>query len=424
MYQVLHANKIKTEIGLTCKAKHNSREEIYNDDLTLKNPDRLPEWIKKDLSDAEKRLQSNAERATDVLSLRNEKMQNLARKPQKNASAAIEFVISASPDFQGDWQDFFDKSKEFLVKKFGENVISCAVHADETTPHMHIIFVPIIEKDGKKRYSSSQFLGGRDGMKKLHTQFYEEVGQFFGLERGEENSRAKHDTAREFSKKIKEVEKKEEVLELNKRILQTEKRIVDGKERDVSEREKKLTAREEEVFSAEKKLDARQQNILEQEKFYGDFQKDIEKYQAEYMGQDIKSYRAVIPNYTSKSWEEVNSAENVKKNFKFGLLSNWDDVAEKVAKFCIEKSKKLVQPFQDEFNKLYDRLKKATAVIQRITENYNILQKENDELKNENTKLKSFDYRKFSATKLFELAQEKQVKEQRQNRNRSSGFER
>lgn len=320
MYQVLHINKIKTEIGLTCKAKHNSREEIYNEDLTFKDPEKVHEWIKKDLSDAEKRLQSNAARATDVLSIRKEKMQNLARKPQKNASAAIEFVVSASSDFQGDWQDFFNKSKEFLIKKFGENVISCAIHADETTPHMHIIFVPIIEKNGKKRYSSSQFLGGRDGMKKLHTQFYEEVGQFFGLERGEENSRARHNDAREFSKKVKEVAQREaEVSSAEKELDEFHEdlynREIDFAKRklEFSKHEEKLTAREAKVSSAEKEQE-------ENEKFFSENIKeiwsDIKRHEENpsYLPADIfQKIKNVVTNIALKLKQITEELEKTKK---------------------------------------------------------------------------------------------------------------
>lgn len=247
MYQVLHARKIKTEAGLFNVARHNSREEIYGENLTLINPEKIPEWLKKDLSDAEKRLQSNAPKAADVLSLRKEKMQDLARKPQKNASAAVEFVVSASQDFGGNWQEFFDKAREFLIKKYGENVISCAIHADETTPHMHILFVPIIKKDGKRRYSSSEFLGKRNDLRKLHTEFYEAVGKLFGLSRGEENSRATHGDAKTFAKKVKDVERKKEELNERENELKSESQDIEKRKKIFAENETKLFDREKAV---------------------------------------------------------------------------------------------------------------------------------------------------------------------------------
>lgn len=419
MYQVINARRISTEVGLINVAKHNSREEIYNEDLTKKDPQKFPEWLKNTLSDAEKRLQSNGKRASDVLSIRKEKMQNLARKPQKNASAAIEFVVSASHEFEGNWQEYFEKSKEFLVKKYGDNIISCAVHADETTPHMHILFVPIIEKDGKKRYSSSNFLGKRDDLKKLHTEFYNEVGQLFGLERGEENSRARHDGVKEFSKKIKDI---------------------DRKEKSVSERENKLTAREEEVSSAEKKLNTRQAIIVEHEKHYDEFKKDLEEYSKKYIGTDIKNYRDVIPDFDNKLWQEVNSEDSVKKNFDYPKFFSWKTASVEVAKFVVGKSKEFAKPFQDEFNKLYDRLKKATSVIKNLTDGIRQLSQDNEKLKNENaelTKQNKMWREQTNAEQFREIAdmldkskcqswkqylEEGKKAEQKKARNRSSGI--
>lgn len=47
-------------------------------------------------------------------------------------------------------KDFFKHSFDFLKNRYGEkNVVSSFVHLDETTPHMHFCFMPII-KDKKK----------------------------------------------------------------------------------------------------------------------------------------------------------------------------------------------------------------------------------------------------------------------------------
>ena len=47
-------------------------------------------------------------------------------------------------------KQFFELSYKFLSERYGEkNVISAYVHKDETTPHMHFLFIPIV--DDKKR---------------------------------------------------------------------------------------------------------------------------------------------------------------------------------------------------------------------------------------------------------------------------------
>ena len=53
---------------------------------------------------------------------------------------------------EGHVSEFFERSYEFLEKKYGtENVISAYVHMDEETPHMHFAFVPVTYDVKKNR---------------------------------------------------------------------------------------------------------------------------------------------------------------------------------------------------------------------------------------------------------------------------------
>ena len=53
------------------------------------------------------------------------------------------------------YQDFFAMSARFLENRFGVsngmNVVSSWVHMDETTPHMHFAFVPLVNANEKRR---------------------------------------------------------------------------------------------------------------------------------------------------------------------------------------------------------------------------------------------------------------------------------
>lgn len=401
MYQILHARRISTEVGLLNVAKHNSREDIYNEDLAFKNSENPPSWLKNTLSDAEKRLQSNGKKASDVLSLRKEKMQNLARKPQKNASAAIEFVVSASPEWQGDWKEYFEKSREFLVRKYGDNIISCAVHADETTPHMHVIFVPIIEKDGKRRYSSSNFLGKRDDLKKLHSEFYEEVGKFFELERGEENARPSYEEASSFSGKIKALEKKEIAL-------QEKENIVKEAAKEVNEKEKKAD---------------------EQIAIFEDFNKSVEDFLKEHAKPETvlpPKYRdKIIPDFENDYWKNFNTDEGIKKSVKKNVLEDWKMTVKNGCKMVVEKCQTAVRTFQREFEKCYNQLQTVSKALYWEMSNHAVTRQE---LKETKEKLKKTEerlslWRSKTPQELRELADRRESRQQQQ-RTRSSGFER
>jgi hypothetical protein len=53
---------------------------------------------------------------------------------------------------QADQRKFFEETVKFLQKRYGENnCVSAEVHYDETTPHLHYCFIPIVWDDKKKR---------------------------------------------------------------------------------------------------------------------------------------------------------------------------------------------------------------------------------------------------------------------------------
>lgn len=279
MFQVLQIRKIKTIVGLKNVAAHNSRENIYTDDGELQEGIERPDWLNHEFSQDDffdKQITNQPDQmSAEVLRKREKLIADLKRKPQKNASAGVEFVISASPEFQGDWNAFFGKAESFLRKKFGDNCIQFAVHHDETTPHMHVLYVPIVEKEGVRKYSSSEFLGGKFGMQKLHTEFYEQVGKYFGLERGEAGSRATHGNARDFQKKINELESRElavkekeqqqiflqENLKKTQEEQKAKKMELDEREKTLSDERERLLERSKALSDKETRLNAMESDI-------------------------------------------------------------------------------------------------------------------------------------------------------------------
>lgn len=124
---------------------------------------------------------------------------SIPEKRRKNAVLCIEHLITASPDWSG-WntekeKEFFDKSLEFVKQKYGsENVIAHSIHRDETTPHLIVYVVPIDEKGG---LNAKKWLGGRSKLSQTQTEFANHVKEL-GLERGLENSKARHKTIQKY----------------------------------------------------------------------------------------------------------------------------------------------------------------------------------------------------------------------------------
>lgn len=96
---------------------------------------------------------------------------------------------------------FFAESTQFFVERYGEeNIISAVVHMDESTPHLHLNLIPVI--DGRL---CGKRLFDRKALYNLQTDLYEAVGKKWNLQRGKEGSQAKHLSTAEFkAKKIVE----------------------------------------------------------------------------------------------------------------------------------------------------------------------------------------------------------------------------
>lgn len=116
------------------------------------------------------------------------------QKIRKNAVWAVELFCGFSPEARGqvDPAKWFAEAKKFAAAEFGEaNILHCALHMDEKTPHAHIVVVPKRPTDGK--LDASYFSDGRRALSQRQTRFAQEVGAQFGLRRGEEGSEAIHE---------------------------------------------------------------------------------------------------------------------------------------------------------------------------------------------------------------------------------------
>ena len=85
-------------------------------------------------------------------------------KTRKDSVVLVETVVTASPDFfrkksKKEIREFFEYALAFYEKNLTPGtIISAAVHMDETTPHMHLCFVPITKDH---RLSAKEIIGNK-----------------------------------------------------------------------------------------------------------------------------------------------------------------------------------------------------------------------------------------------------------------------
>lgn len=143
------------------------------------------------------------------------RLDTLSKPPRKNAVLMMDGMMSLSPeaflkeDGKPDneaLERFVDRSEQWLKDRFGDNLVNCVLHLDESTPHLHFCVVPLDEKpDGRK------VLNARDmfdkwklaDMQKEYNSAMREVMP--SLEAPKHGSKAKHTKIKEFYAKIDEL---------------------------------------------------------------------------------------------------------------------------------------------------------------------------------------------------------------------------
>lgn len=155
------------------------------------------------------------------------KEQNLAGHLRENSIIMCQMIFTSDQEFfdrigEAETKRYFEESYKFICnyKNLGEkNIISAVVHLDEGTPHLHLMFVPVVhtkDKDGNdiEKICARDFWKGRDSYRKLQDAYFEHVkSKGFDLERGlyvEETNR-KNLSVKEF-KKVTNYAKTKEIL--------------------------------------------------------------------------------------------------------------------------------------------------------------------------------------------------------------------
>lgn len=144
----------------------------------------------------------------------------LHRKVGKNQTKAIRIILTGTHEQmmkiakEGKLENWIDANLKWLRETFGsDNLVSCVLHMDEKTPHLHATVVPIVtterlrkKREGEKKYEtkSGPRLSADDVMRrsKLHKyqNSYAAAMKPFGLQRGIVGSTAKHQLNSEYYK--------------------------------------------------------------------------------------------------------------------------------------------------------------------------------------------------------------------------------
>ena len=124
----------------------------------------------------------------------------LPEKRRKDAVLAVEYVMTASPEWfekatPEQEKALFQRSLQWLADKYGaDRIITASIHRDEATPHLSVFVVPLT---ADKRLSAKEFIGDRKKMSADQTSYAAKMLDL-GLERGIEGSKATHQRVQSF----------------------------------------------------------------------------------------------------------------------------------------------------------------------------------------------------------------------------------
>ena len=293
---------------------------------------------------------------------RQEKMRTDRKKSFYQMVSDSKSVVADEMLFTSD-TDFFNKlSKEeimiwveetlkFVYEDLGykkEQVIHATLHMDETTPHIHIVVVPLVKKFDKRvnreKYciTKKEYIKSSTHLSKLQDKYYEKLrNKGFEIERGEKNTGIKNLT----SKQLKGITRM-----LDKNLDNTKYKM----NREYNNLLKTMKSEAKKIFNHKVVFDydtylylmdylkqAKEaiNNVSKSEGLYKELQKEIRYYKALLAVNDEKDNQI---KYLSNKVEKLEFDNTSFKNFIIQILQALKDIFRNVLLFGKDKEKDIV----------------------------------------------------------------------------------
>ena len=365
-YAIIRNQKYKRE-NLKGIFRHNERK---NENYSNKNIDKEKSHLNYSLKDPKYSYEKEFERIR--------KEYNLKGQIKTVSNIACEYIITSDNEFftrigEKETRRFFETAYKFVCeyKDLGEQyILSAKVHNDEDTPHLHLVFLPVVHTKDKKgndidKLACSEFWKEKDSYRRLQNAFYEYmVSHNFELERGlpKEETNRTHLSIEEY-KKITNYEKTKEILQditlelpevpsiedFNKVVFKRNEKI----QKEIIEPKDKLI---EKLYSENKQLHGeieRQVNVIDEAEKY---QKERDKILEDNENLHNKVYQ-MEHDYKVKSnsldFRYNNRKEELEKEFKEKAFNLEYEYKHKVHKLEKENTRlnKIIKTFEETVKK-------------------------------------------------------------------------
>jgi hypothetical protein len=351
-----------------------------------------------------------------------------------NAICGIELVLSVSNGFFNDdimksfdielnvnkhrLADWTNMTASWLRNMFGDNLLQMQLHLDETTPHIHAVVLPLVEKPiiqgtGLRKGESvlKWRLCGSDVLRKswyFHMQTeYSKAVEVLGLERGVQGSKAEYKDLRKLEALQKELEStkhknnevqqklasyeaelemmRNEIMDENQNYASLKQRVVD-KKKTIDQLDGYRDEQQTEINNLESTKEQREadiENLKKAENVLSQSYKTLQ-HQCIYKEEELVQ----LDDYRDEQQTEINNLESTKKQREADIenLKKAENVMSQSYKTlqhqCIYKKEELVQ-FDDYRKEQQTEINNLESTKEQCEADIEMLQKIKQKLENQ-----------------------------------------
>lgn len=202
MGQVVSIKKLKNSTAISKIADHNLRQQISANVDPTRTSQNLYLVGSQDL---------------DVLSAVEARLDGI--KYRKDANKVCNLVFSASHEEMAkiDPEKWAKEITAYCQQKFGyDNVLYSVLHQDELTPHLHLSFVPIVDK----KLRSNVYFDGPAKLSKFRQEIYNSINKKYGIKKDQPEKKAKAQAIAKHYQEVNEFEKLEKKIEMEFKQLE------------------------------------------------------------------------------------------------------------------------------------------------------------------------------------------------------------
>lgn len=161
------------------------------------------------------------------------RLNKIAPKRRKDAVTMVDWVITLPEPLlesnKKEQLEFFKLSTAFMAERYGEeNLVGAYIHFDETTPHLHYCFVPVVkDQDGTERLCAKQLMSKKE-LNHFHKDLDKTLESYFDMPGLVLTGATKAQGGNKSVSQLKKVSKQVDVLKTAKNRLEDKIKALRG----------------------------------------------------------------------------------------------------------------------------------------------------------------------------------------------------